>query len=290
METFQLFGKEFQITVEQENYAYLINQFSEIRKNAVNKFFSSYRENYPSIETWENDITRKFNIAINCAVKRSMDLLRENGVYTISEKEFMEKSWNPAGFDDIINEIGNKIWNIAQDAENEIQYRQQRKDNRSRVTGFGFGMKGYLKASMQAGAINMATGLGHSIVNGIGNVGTNAASSNKINSILRDEIYIARFGTEVGLAIFDMQEYTICILNSNTDIKCDVISDDNQRKSSAIMESMPTIPSGNKKQALLQALELNYLNADAYEYIITHYRTERRNADAMASHLGLDVS
>ena len=196
METFQLFGKELEVTVEQKNYAYFVKQFSEIRKTAANKFLTSYRGNYPSIGTWDTDIIQKFKAAIDYAVKESVDLLRDNGVYTITEKEFMESSWDSDGFEDVINEMGNEIWQIAQEAENEIQYRQQRKDNRSRAAGFGFGMKGYVKASMKAGAINMATGLGHSIINGIGNAGTNAASSSKINSILRDEtftIYIRRW-------------------------------------------------------------------------------------------------
>ncbi|WP_455190868.1 zinc ribbon domain-containing protein [Eubacterium ramulus] len=290
METFQLFGKELEVTVEQKNYAYFVNQFSEIRKTAVNNFLTSYRGNYPSIGTWDTDIIQKFKASIDYAVKESVDLLRDNGVYTITQKEFMEASWDSDGFEDVINEMGNEIWQIVQEAENEIQYRQQRKDNRSRAAGFGFGMKGYVKASMKAGAINMATGLGHSIVNGIGNAGTNAASNSKINSILRDENYIAKLGIEVALAVFDMQEYAILILETDAGIKCDVVSDDDRHKSSAIMESMSTIPSGNKKQALLQALELNYLNSDVYEYIVTHYRSERRDADAMASYLGLDVS
>ena len=68
-------------------------------------------------------------------------------------------------WDNAFDEIAEKYLAISRRQEEIDAYRTARRQNRGRFYGAGFGFSGALKASMQAGAINMATGALHGIFN-----------------------------------------------------------------------------------------------------------------------------
>ena len=55
------------------------------------------------------------------------------------------------------------------------------------MVGGGFGLGGALKGTATAGAINAVTGMGHSVVNAVGNVGSAISASNSKRSIYKDD-------------------------------------------------------------------------------------------------------
>lgn len=69
----------------------------------------------------------------------------------------------------------------------EEERRELRKESRARMVGAGFGLKNAVIASMEAGAVNLATGAIHSIFNSIGNAFTRASANNKKRIIYNNE-------------------------------------------------------------------------------------------------------
>lgn len=83
-----------------------------------------------------------------------------------------------------IQRIFNKI---NEDADTEKEYRELRKESRTKLQAMGFGLSGYISGSMKAGAYNMATGAGHSIVNAVQNAMTESERTDKLNSLYSDK-------------------------------------------------------------------------------------------------------
>ena len=76
---------------------------------------------------------------------------------------------------------------VDQAKDEEVAYREFRKESRGRVVGGGFGLGGALKGMATAGTINAVTGMGHSVVNAVGNVSSSISASNSKRSIYKDD-------------------------------------------------------------------------------------------------------
>lgn len=290
MSDFILLSHKFSIIPAQDNYAALATIFGKIRKREVGTFYDKYRSNYPSVDNWMQDIVLKINEPLRNATHEAVNFLRSKGVYTISEDIFFRDAFTHGYIDQEINKITEQLCDIDEKARTEVQYREARKATRGRAVGMGFGIGGYVKANMKAGAINLATGLGHSLVNSVGNATTNASATSKMNKIIEEESTIISFCRVIDLSIYDMMIYTAGILNRETNFKCQIISEQDEAKSDAIIESLEHISEFQRKDALIQALQLNILSEVTYKYIVEHYPEDAHNADAMATHLGIDVS
>lgn len=290
MADFILLNHKFSTTPDQDNYAVLAVIFGQIRKREVNKFYDKYRSNYPTIDNWMQDIVLKINEPLRNATHEAVDFLRSKGIYTISEDMFFRDSFTQRYIDNAINKITEQLCDIDEKARADREYRAIRKETRGRAAGIGVGIGGYVKASMQAGAINLATGLGHSLVNSVGNAATTASASSKMNGIIREESTIISFCKVIDMSIYDMMIYTAQIFNRETNFKCKIISEQDEVKSDAILESLDHLSGVQRKDALIQALQLNILSEAAYKYIVEHYPEEAHNADIMATHFGIDVS
>ena len=68
-------------------------------------------------------------------------------------------------WDNAFDDVAEKYLAISRRQEEIDAYRTARRQNRGRFYGAGFGLSGALKASMQAGAMNLATGALHGLFN-----------------------------------------------------------------------------------------------------------------------------
>lgn len=108
------------------------------------------------------------------ADQKALDFIIRNGLYSYDlsrVRRFTEeyrRRWAK-----LFHELKKSYHQIESAADAEIEYRAERKANRGRVIGGGFGLSGAIDGMLTAGAINAATGLLHSAVNGVGNAVTN---------------------------------------------------------------------------------------------------------------------
>ena len=113
-----------------------------------------------------------------------LDFLKGQGIYHVplsSVRTATRKysTYWPAFYEDATSAYKG----IQTNQQQMRKYREVRKATRGRLIGGGFGLKGAAKGIATAGAVNMTTGMVHSIVNAAGN-----ASSAK-DAALRKEIY-----------------------------------------------------------------------------------------------------
>lgn len=123
---------------------------------------------------------------LNVAVK----MCTEVGRYDINVERFLKldtenmisKPWTEAfiAIDEQYIEIQSMVLS-------EEERRELRKNSRAKMVGAGFGLKNAVIASMEAGAVNLATGALHTIFNSIGNAFTRASANNKKKAIYNNE-------------------------------------------------------------------------------------------------------
>ena len=109
------------------------------------------------------------------------------GIVHIDVSEFIARYqdyydyWNEA-FDVVADQYAAIVCNQAQ----LNAYRKQRRENRSRLEGGGFGLAGAAKGIAVAETVNLAFGAAHMVFNGLGKLGSSIAASNKKNQILHN--------------------------------------------------------------------------------------------------------
>ena len=166
-------------------------------------------------------------------------------------------------------------------------YREFRKESRGRVVGGGFGLGGALKGMATAGAINAVTGMGHSVVNAVGNVGSSISASNSKRSIYKDDDTFSF----LCQAVIDCLNSTflehIQIANAHRAGCIDTSFDPS--KAGALLENAKRFPDKAQK-LLLDAFRQEPNAPELLQYIFQNFRSERRNVLKIANYYGVDLT
>lgn len=136
------------------------------------------------------------------ALSEYLPLLRKHGYgYDLSVDDMYETlPTSCQTIDKIIRSLQGKHSDFERQRYQAEQYRDARKDSRFRVVGGGFGIGGAVQGMATAGAINLVTGMAHSVFNGIDGFLTNnsidsnmsktkAAFAQAIKAAAEDDIY-----------------------------------------------------------------------------------------------------
>ena len=109
--------------------------------------------------------------------------------YLEMTKDSLIKSYDTRGqpFADGLQYITDFWYETTLDEAQKQAYREERKENRGRVMGFGFGITGGLKAAIGSGLGNMATGAAHGLFNAVANGIGSIAKTNKLNEFYNKE-------------------------------------------------------------------------------------------------------
>lgn len=116
------------------------------------------------------------------AINLLFPTLAHDGIFDVSKETYYRECFDLTGADNAWQSIQSQYAQINQAQEDAEEYRRIRKASRSRWSGGGFGLGSALKGAAQAGALNAVSGLGHSMVNAVGNAGSAVtAASEKQN-------------------------------------------------------------------------------------------------------------
>lgn len=209
------------------------------------------------------------NISGN-AIKDALDICVNDGYYEVDENFFLEDGRQEFIFEPMFNELEDLFGaykNIIQQNEDEHEYREQRKENRGRFVGGGFGLGGAISGSLKAGALNMATGLGHSVFNSIGNAMSNYEASKKLK-----ELYELPQCRDILLNAVNILVNNIWLIMINDVYQLSIAAEQEMKKSEAIFNNVINgrIPKEKTKAALLDVLSINPLKAQAYDELVEY--------------------
>ena len=168
---------------------------------------SAYQKVYLGLENLDNFHEKGYNLGavlILASLNEAVKMCAEVDRYDINVDRFLEldvdniisKPWTEA-----FMAVDEQYIEIQSTVLSEEERRELRKNSRAKMVGAGFGLKNAVIASMEAGAVNLATGAIHSIFNSIGNAFTRASANNKKKAIYNNEkiFMILKDGLEASI-------------------------------------------------------------------------------------------
>lgn len=269
MSNFNFGNKQIVVSDDVEKIAELTKKRIAVKSKYMARILAAY-DKAGSIENFmENFSDVSGNISGN-AIKDALDICVNDGYYDIDENFFLEDGRQEFIFDPMFNELEDLFGaykNIIQQNEDEHEYREQRKENRGRFVGGGFGLGGAISGSLKAGALNMATGLGHSVFNSIGNAMSNYEASKKLK-----ELYELPQCRDILLNAVNILVNNIWLIMINDVYQLSIAADQEMKKSEAIFNNVINgrIPKEKTKAALLDVLSINPLKGQAYDELVEY--------------------
>lgn len=269
MLNFNFGNKQIIVSDDVEKIAELTKKRIVVKSKYMARILAAY-DKAGSIENFmENFSDVSGNISGN-AIKDALDICVNDGYYDIDENFFLEDGRQEFIFDPMFNELEDLFGaykNIIQQNEDEHEYREQRKENRGRFVGGGFGLGGAISGSLKAGALNMATGLGHSVFNSIGNAMSNYEASKKLK-----ELYELPQCRDILLNAVNILVNNIWLIMINDVYQLSIAADQEMKKSEAIFNNVINgrIPKEKTKAALLDVLSINPLKGQAYDELVEY--------------------
>lgn len=269
MLNFNFGNKQIVVSDDVEKIAELTKKRIVVKSKYMARILAAY-DKAGSIENFmENFSDVSGNISGN-AIKDALDICVNDGYYDIDENFFLEDGRQEFIFDPMFNELEDLFGaykNIIQQNEDEHEYREQRKENRGRFVGGGFGLGGAISGSLKAGALNMATGLGHSVFNSIGNAMSNYEAAKKLK-----ELYELPQCRDILLNAVNILVNNIWLIMINDVYQLSIAADQEIKKSEAIFNNVINgrIPKEKTKAALLDVLSINPLKAQAYDELVEY--------------------
>lgn len=176
--------------------------------------------------------------------------------------------------------------NIMSENEVEHEYRDLRKDSRTRIVGGGFGLKGAAKGMATAGAINGLTGAAHSAVNMLGNLGSNYKMNSRLKALDTKETRQALIEA-FEENILELSDVAADILNSKG-IETAVYDSSAIRKNQIIIENCYKRDLNEIGRAINEAIiaypynEQNFLTY----YLLEYDHTQDSEFDELVEYLG----
>lgn len=264
-------------------YSKLVKILNTESRRAVKEFSSSYSD-WGDAATVSDRALGKLHTLLEKGFMACKDVALQNGVYDYNPSKIGGWTWAKItdNFSSVLASMHRQLNSINQaQSEAELE-REIRKESRTRFFGVGFGLEGFVKASLAAGALNMGTGLIHSAFNLAGNTFT-AISANSERSDLYNS---SLFGLQA--AVNESFEY---LLNEvGRIIVRDVRVD--KEKEMAIVKNIKDGSFGegaNLKAAFADAFQAFPFDKELYIAYMRMFPEDEKRIMSMADYLGLEL-
>ena len=285
MANYRLLDQTICFSDSAERYYDTIDLLSEARIFIL-KEFSKWYDDCNDIATVLQNCDKKSDALItHYGIEPLCRNLLKYGVYDINSNSFRAKYLDLTRTYSVLDTLIDKYNVILETQQAEEEYRALRKATRDRVVGGGFGVIDSLKGMAAAGTMNALSGLGHSVVNTVGNIGSaiSAASSKK-------ELYNAS-STRSALIEAIQHDLAVCfdeyIRLLNERYSGFIRDEFDGEKAAAYLENAISLPS-KERELLIESFKNCPWDSTLLEYIFTHYKDERKNVWTIAERF--DVS
>lgn len=287
MTEYNIAGIKLTISTEMENERSLEKATDSLIVGAEDMFLEWYssKGNCDSVFKDAEEIEQRILKPLS---KKGVEIIKSQEVYSINEEMLIEKYLLDCfdDFYDSVDDMINKIGEIEGNQAYMKEYRAARKKGRSRYVGYGFTLGSKLKQGMKAGALNAATGLGHSVVNSIGNVGSGiSASINKaavyseFKTVLKKDFVEGAKRAQSGIRT---------AISRETSVRFKYVTVPEAEQAKAIYQNYMSgnIPEEAKRQQIVQALALNPYSTNIYQCIWDDYGDRSEDLRKMSAYFG----
>ena len=286
MATYTLFGKKIKFQDAEERVFDLMHDSIQAAHCATDDFKKWYVGCGDILTVLKGYRKYAYDLVIKYANKPMFSTLTALEIYDVSEDRYDENCLVLDEIDSAFSDIAEKYDDIVAEQELAEEYRAERKENRARVVGGGFGVGGALKGMAAAGAMNAVSGMGHSIANAIGNAASaaEAASSKKALYNSNDTyITLARaLHNDVINCYFAHKEF----INK---IKANYYVDNYDiDRGEALFESAKKVVE-KQPELLSNSFSCYPWNEDLLNFIFVNHKSERKNVWDIAKRYHIDL-
>ena len=207
-------------------------------------------------------------------------------IYDMSEEHYWKRCIGLGESDTALETVERQYNAILKQQNAEKEYRANRKAGRSRWSGGGFGMSGALEGAGQAASLNAVSGLGHSVFNAIGNVGSAISASMDKSALYKNPATQDTLLNGIIADLFTAYSAHMDFLNERKKNYVQSVFD--KDKSSALFENAKKLPE-KENELLVQSFALCPWNNALVRYIFIHFPEERKTIYAAAQRFSIDL-
>lgn len=288
----KIFDSTYSTTTEFMNYVEIRYAYNVMARQLVEDFSAEFNSSCTTADLAidkGNDIAGKY---IAKATVMSLDYLAQHKIYTVDKDIFLTEVREKGILDfwaDEFRDIKEEYDDIVGMANDEINYREIRKESRGRFVGGGFGIEGALKGAAQAGAMNLATGMVHSLFNSIGNSFTMADMRKKKNRLY--ESISARLCESLYETIRNYCWVTMDFMEKEEVMRFCFPSNDELKKANALFNNIEVgrVPEDEIRNVVVQILKINPLNEDFYYWMLCEFGDANCEIEQFASNFKIDL-
>lgn len=287
MTSYNIAGQILEISTAEENYRQYTLMMGKYIKNVRSDFQSWYSKQDGVKEVYDNwkYIVQELFGPIS---DKGVEILNQHEIYTMNSDMLLDECVKGclADFADAVYDLMDEVDEIECSQKEAQEYRRQRKANRSRAIGIGFGVGDAIKEAAIAGTKNAVSGTAHSLVNAVGNAGSAiAAGVNKYEIYSKNKELL----TELMYQAVD----TFCdniriFLEEQTDLEFKYVTVSEANQAKAILENYQSgkIPEEKKFEHILKALRLAPYNFEIYKAVWNDYGDQTGDLLRMSDYFG----
>ena len=272
MTVYKILDSEITVSTAIENSRYIANVFYPYFSTCEETIKKWYRQQGDCSRILRNYKDLQVQIVLDF-LEEAFGILNSNQIYTI-DKESLAIRFLSNCLEELngtAEDMALDLDDIDENKENAAEFRRMRKASRDRWHGGGFGISGAITGAAKAGALNAASGIGHSIRNAAGNFVSSVGASVKKGQLFSQ--YEPKFVECAENIIFNVESEMREILKAEKNLKFEFQSEEDNQKGNAIYQNFANgnIPSSSRREMIATALSLNYYNPRIYETIWYNY-------------------
>ena len=288
---FFVFDRPIMVDAAREAYNKYRLLFQEEADRAQSRFYQFYQQNR-SLDDVIKNTPEQIKQSITPVIESCVNLLVQHNILIIDTVRFEEEY---PEIQDIWAEpflrLCDQYAEITLEQKALDEYRVARREGRSRWSGGGFGLSGALKGAATAGALNLVTGAGHMLFNGVGKLVSSASAASKKNKIYCDPETYSSLAQGVWDATFALHYALIdCLKRNGADPLPSegAISAEDKRNATAVLNNAKNMSDeGTCRSALLQSVQLNPYQSEWYLYVLDRFGDKDGNLETVARYFGM---
>lgn len=288
-----LLGESVVISPDREHYNTYRLMFQKDAEQALQSFRILYQKN-TSLEMAVRNLPDQIYQSMKPAIDQCIQILIDHQILTMDETRFM--NMYPETLDaanDAYLTLQDQYAEIVLNEKEKDAYRSARRAGRGRWSGGGFGLSGAVKGAMTAGALNMVTGAGHMLFNGVAQIGSSLAASAKMNKIFQNKATAAMLEEGIFRSVCSLHMALIdCLAQMETDTLAieGAVSPEDKEAAASIVKNIPQIRDiEQRRMAMIQAFQLDPYQEAWYRVALQAFGDQDGSLENAEKHFGMSV-
>ena len=293
MDMLSIAGRSFLVTQERKQYTDLRKKFQGMAYDAKKSFLEEYKSNFKDMDALHSDCKSVAQQYLINAIEVAMQEMIKYDIKDVSDSLFTLKYVAPLiTWDEDFAIIDDKYLQIGLKESDLDAYRENRKNDRARMIGGGFGVEGAAKGVLIAEATNLALGWVYEVIDTLETAFSSHTAQKKKAELYNDLSTKGYLSNSIYNLVFKVHKALTNLINSRHQNRplCDV-SDEDAEKSIGLFENVSKGRiTGDKSDAcLIDALVLNPYEPSLYFLWLDRNGDANGGLEDVASYFGVDA-